>query len=61
MERIEHGYAVGAGDHRLTVEREGLGPQLGGGRDDGGIAIGSIMAAPVNSRTILPSRRTISR
>jgi hypothetical protein len=45
VERVEHGDAVGARDHRLAVQRERLGPQLGGGRGDGGIAVGPVMAA----------------
>jgi hypothetical protein len=44
MERIEHGYAVGAGDDRLAVDGERLGPQLGGGRGDRRIAVSPVMA-----------------
>jgi len=61
MERIEHGYAVGAGDHRLAVQGERLRAQIGRGCSDGGIAFGPVMAASGDRRTAAPSRRTISR
>jgi hypothetical protein len=45
VERIEHGDAVGTGDHRLAVQRERLGAHLGRGRSDGGIAVCPVIAA----------------
>jgi hypothetical protein len=61
MQRIEHGYAVGASDHRLAVQRERLRAQLVRDRSDAGIAVGPVIPRRVNSRTAVPSRRTISR
>jgi hypothetical protein len=46
MKRVEHGNSI-AGDHRLAVDRERLGPQLPGGARDPRVSVGS--------------RRTISR
>jgi hypothetical protein len=45
VQRVEHGDPILAGDHRLAVQGERLGAQLGGGRSDGGIAIGPVVAA----------------
>jgi hypothetical protein len=41
----QYGDPVGAGDHRLAIQRERSGAQLGGGRRDGGIALGPVVPA----------------
>jgi hypothetical protein len=45
MQGVEDGNTIGAGHHRLAVQGERPGPQLGGGYDDGGIADGPIVTA----------------
>jgi hypothetical protein len=45
MQGVKDGNAVLAGDHRLAIQEERLGAQLGGGRGDGGISIGPVIAA----------------
>jgi hypothetical protein len=45
MQGVKDGNAVVAGDHRLAIQDERLGAQLGGGRGDGGISIGPVIAA----------------
>jgi hypothetical protein len=51
VERVEHGNAVGACDHRLAVQCERLRAQLGGYRSDGGIRSVQSWPRRVNRRT----------